>query len=116
MKLIATMHFAALARKKTDMRIFAVSPGSTCSDGAVGREGKLVMCVAGTLRLAHTVVHGADRYVQLVNRPQEFKSGTFYASAVGLTGQMGEQAKFQAVLEDTEKQDMIMESLRALCQ
>mmetsp|Transcript_12963 Transcript_12963/g.25841 ORF Transcript_12963/g.25841 Transcript_12963/m.25841 type:complete len:336 (-) Transcript_12963:467-1474(-) len=121
MKLLATMHFSALARKHSQFHIFSVSPGSTRGTQAASEHGTVaalvpvLMYFASAFGMSHPLEFGTDRYVQLANRPSDFTSGTFYASkSNNPVGDMGPQAAFHPVLEDTARQDLVMQTLMEL--
>ena len=56
------------------------------------------------LGMAQSVETSAKRYVDAVSN-QEYKTGTFYASARGLTGRVCDQEVFMKEFKNTEYQD-----------
>ena len=111
-KLMGAMWALSMARKHPDMRFMAVEPGM-----ARGTKGtaelpffqrvtmEAAMWVMQTLGRAHSVDAGAKRYCDVLTDEQTYKTGVFYGSKKGLTGEMGDQVVHLEIIGNETAQD-----------
>lgn len=111
-KLMGAMWALSMARKYPEMRFMAVEPGM-----ARGTKGtaelpffqrmimEAAMWVMQTLGRAHSVDKGAERYCDVMMDDERYKSGVFWGSKTGLTGEMGDQVVHMPILGDQTAQD-----------
>ncbi|WED22922.1 SDR family NAD(P)-dependent oxidoreductase [Vibrio sp. JC009] len=99
-KLMGALWTMSMARKHPDMRFITVDPGM-----AVGTSGadafpwyqkwatNATMRVMQFLGKAHSVEVGAKRYVDVLLNKDTFKSGIWWGSKKGLTGELADQTE-----------------------
>lgn len=97
-KLMGALWTMSMARKHADMRFLTVDPGM-----ARGTSGtatlpwhqrwtmNTAMWVMQLLGRAHSVDVGAERYVDVLLNEDKFKSGVWWGSKKGLTGELADQ-------------------------
>ena len=97
-KLMGAFWTMSMAKKHPDMRFLTVEPGM-----ARGTQGTatlpfftrltmdVAMWVMQTLGRAHSVDEGAKRYCDVLLDDTTYKSGVFYGSKKGLTGELADQ-------------------------
>ncbi len=97
-KLMGALWTMSMARKHPDMRFLTVDPGmarGTSGTASLPWYQRWVMNTAiwvmQTLGKAHTVDVGAKRYVDVLLSEDNFKSGVWWGSKKGLTGEMADQ-------------------------
>lgn len=97
-KLMGALWTMSMARKHPDMRFLTVDPGM--ARGTSGTASlpwyqrwtmNTAMWVMQILGKAHTVDVGAKRYVDVLLSDDDFKSGVWWGSKKGLTGEMADQ-------------------------
>lgn len=111
-KLMGAMWALNMARKHKDMRFLAVEPGM-----ARGTQGtstlpffqrmtmEFAMAVMQFLGRAHSVNEGAKRYCDTLLDDVTYKSGVFYGSKNGLTGEMADQVAHFHIIGDESAQN-----------
>mmetsp|Transcript_41483 Transcript_41483/g.96861 ORF Transcript_41483/g.96861 Transcript_41483/m.96861 type:complete len:196 (-) Transcript_41483:305-892(-) len=118
-KMMGTLWASAFARKYPNMKVFSVSPGMTRGTNFMSdtNDPKLKMfpCLAkfvGIFGVGHSLEKGADRYTQIVNHPDVFTSGHFYASAGGgVSGPLGDKTAKDPDLSNSSLQDKVFETI-----
>ncbi|MGY0217594.1 SDR family NAD(P)-dependent oxidoreductase [Endozoicomonadaceae bacterium StTr2] len=116
-KLIGAFWISALARQHPEIKFITISPGLTA--GTQGAETlpilqktfmKTMMWLMVLFGKAHRADFGARRYLEgLYN--QNLKSGVFYASKKGLSGEIDEQRLIFPELDNEEFQDNARQAL-----
>ena len=111
-KLMGALWTMSMARKHPDMRFLTVDPGM-----ARGTQGSATlpliqrvvfgatMAVMQWIGRAHSVDVGAQRYCDVLLDESKHKSGVWYGSKKGLTGEMADQVEHCAMLGDESAQD-----------
>ncbi len=111
-KLMGAMWALSMSRKHPEMRFMAIEPGM-----ARGTKGtaelpyfqrvtiEVAMWVMQTLGRAHSVDIGAKRYHDVMMDADSYKSGHFYGSKKGLTGEMADQVVHLEILGNQSAQD-----------
>ena len=120
-KLVGTLWTSYLARQHPSIRFVSVSPGGTSGTNVYASTSKLqeLYYTVGTKLLyffgmTHGVEAGAKRYVDVLTDTKTYKSGAFYASAKGASGEIADQAElFMRELNDTKIQDNANEAIHA---
>ena len=94
------------------MRFLTVAPGM--ARGTSGSANmpffqryfvEFAMWLMEVLGKAHSVEVGAKRYVDVLFDQDTYKSGVYYGSKQGLTGEMGDQVSHFAIIGNEEAQD-----------
>lgn len=97
-KLMGAMWTMSMSRKRPDLRFITVDPGM--ARGTSGTASlpwhqrwtmNTAMWVMQLLGRAHTVDVGAKRYVDVLLNDNDFKSGVWWGSKKGLTGELADQ-------------------------
>lgn len=111
-KLMGTLWTMSMARKHSDMRFLTVEPGmarGTSGTATLPFFTRLtmnaVMAVMHALGRAHSVDEGAKRYLDVLLDDTKYKSGVWYGSKKGLTGEMANQEEQCAILGNESAQD-----------
>jgi NAD(P)-dependent dehydrogenase (short-subunit alcohol dehydrogenase family) len=126
-KAIAALYWASWAREHPQYYVISVSPGATRGTAIAGHKSipKVMRVIFPTvfrmmdfLGMAHPVRVGAKRYVDAVDRQgdfEQFASGSFVASAHGVSGRVMDQSKHPrgAVFADHKKQDIVYNAVQA---
>lgn len=111
-KYMAAMWMSSIARDYPQIRFVTMSPGAT-----TGTEGfntlsplkqymmKSMMRLMLMLGKVHKLEVGAKRFVDALVDSNSYKSGVFYASKKGLTGEVAEQGQLFADLNNQVFQD-----------
>ncbi|CAB9514862.1 WW domain-containing oxidoreductase [Seminavis robusta] len=111
-KLMGALWTMSMARKHPDYRFLTVDPGM-----ARGTQGaaempvvqryfmSAVMAVMQWIGKAHSVDVGAKRYVDVLSDETTYKSGVWYGSKKGLTGELADQVEQCAILGKESAQD-----------
>lgn len=120
-KLIGAFWMSALARQHPEIKFITMSPGLTA--GTQGADTlpvlqrvfmKTMMRLMVLFGKAHKADAGAKRYLEgLFN--ENLKSGVFYASEKGLSGDIGEQRLFFPELDVEEFQNNAQQALHHFC-
>ncbi|RME42318.1 MAG: SDR family NAD(P)-dependent oxidoreductase [Deltaproteobacteria bacterium] len=97
-KLMGALWTMSMARKHPDMRFLTVDPGmarGTSGTAALPWHQRwtmnAVMWIMQLLGRAHSVDVGAKRYVDVLLNVDDFKSGVWWGSKTGLTGELDDQ-------------------------
>ena len=97
-KLMGALWTMSMARKHADMRFITIDPGmarGTSGTATLPWHQRLVMesamWVMQTLGRAHSVDVGAKRYVDVLLNDSDYKSGIWWGSKKGLTGELADQ-------------------------
>ncbi len=99
-KLMGALWTMSMARKHPDMRFITVDPGM--ARGTSGTASlpwyqrwtmESAMWVMQALGRAHSVDVGAQRYVDVLLNPDDFKTGVWWGSKKGLTGEIADQER-----------------------
>lgn len=113
-KYVGTMWMSSLERKYPGIRFVSMSPGGTAGTNVFDEAPLflkfLVNHVLSRFGIFHSVEIGARRYVDAV-LDERFKSGRFYASRRGATGEIVDQATVFADLENESFQDNAYEAI-----
>jgi NAD(P)-dependent dehydrogenase (short-subunit alcohol dehydrogenase family) len=126
-KAIAALYWAAWARGNPQYYVISVSPGATHGTAIAGHKSipkamravfPAAFRVMGFLGMAHPVEVGAKRYVDAVDREgafEQFESGSFVASAHGVSGRVKDQTKHPrgARFADIKQQDIVYNAVQA---
>lgn len=97
-KLMGALWTMSMARKHTDMRFITIDPGMAA--GTSGADAfpwyqkwatNATMRVMQFLGKAHSMEVGAKRYVDVLLNDDDFKSGIWWGSKKGLTGELADQ-------------------------
>lgn len=111
-KLMGALWTMSMARKHPGMRFLTVDPGM-----AVGTQGsatlpwfqriffEATMQVMRIIGRAHSVDVGAKRYCDVLLDDDKYKSGVWYGSKKGLTGEMADQVEHWDLLGNESAQD-----------
>ena len=111
-KLMGTLWTMSMARKHPDLRFLTVDPGM-----ARGTSGaatlpfltritmSIVMWIMEKLGRAHSVDVGAKRYVDVLLDKSTYKSGVWYGSKKGLTGELADQVEHLDIIGNESAQD-----------
>lgn len=118
-KLVGTLWMSKMARKHPEIRFVTMSPGAT-KGTAVRRDlpcskRMFVGCLLNILSLsgkAHSLEVGAKRYVDALIEHSAYKSGIFYGSKVGLSGELCDQAKLLGYFANEQYQDNAGEAIQ----
>jgi hypothetical protein len=121
-KFLGGLYMSAMARKHPELRLLAVSPGSTLGTDIYKNAPwsiRVRLKIITSLpikslkeRNFHGVEPGAKRYVDALNDPA-YKTGAFYASKrSALTGPMTDQGEFFGDLNNEQYQDNAYAALR----
>lgn len=110
-KLMGALWMSSLARKYPKVRLLSMSPGGTAgTEGASSMPTfkrmflKSLLEVSVLLGKMHRVDVGAKRYIDVLT-DSHYKSGVFYASQKGVTGDMGDQGMIFDVFNNKAYQD-----------
>ena len=121
---LATLYFAAYARRNPAYKVLTVSPGGTLGTNALQSKSipwygkiivKLLWLVAYYLSRFQVLEQGAKKYVDAVTGDCDmYPSGTFLACSVDLAGPLCDQAAFPGGLQysDVKKQEAAYEALQ----
>jgi len=117
-KYTAAMWMSSMARKHPEIRFVTMSPGGTTGTELAGKLGgfqrvlmkNVIMPMMGLLGVMHPLDVGAKRYVDALN-DESFKTGVFYASARGATGNTIDQSALFTDLSNTTFQDNANEAI-----
>lgn len=97
-KLMGALWTMSMARKHPDMRFITIDPGmarGTSGTAELPFHQRLIMNFAmwamERLGKAHSVDVGAQRYVDVMLNGDDFKSGIWWGSKKGLTGEIADQ-------------------------
>eukprot|EP00931_Biecheleriopsis_adriatica_P116630 TRINITY_DN92252_c0_g1_i1.p1 TRINITY_DN92252_c0_g1~~TRINITY_DN92252_c0_g1_i1.p1 ORF type:complete len:316 (+),score=43.26 TRINITY_DN92252_c0_g1_i1:67-1014(+) len=99
-KFVGALWMSSMARKYPNIRFVTMSPGATTGT-AVRRDlpcykrmlvGTILKCLSLKGK-AHSLEVGAKRYVDALLDHATYQSGIFYASKVGLSGEVGDQSE-----------------------
>jgi len=112
-KLMGALWTMSMARKHPAMRFITVDPGmargtSGTSSLPLGQRifVEAAMWVMQTLGKAHSVDVGAKRYVDVLLNEDDFKTGIWWGSKKGLTGDLADQAEhWPEIIGDENVQD-----------
>ena len=111
-KLVATLWIGSMARKEPSIRFVTMSPGMSSGTAAMDAIPfvqkmffKILMKVMTLLGKAHTVETGAKRYVDALMETDTYKTGRFYASKVGASGEVVDQEIHTDVFYKEDYQD-----------
>ncbi|CAB9508868.1 Protochlorophyllide reductase A, chloroplastic [Seminavis robusta] len=112
-KLVATLWMSSMARKEPSFRFVTMSPGMTAGTNVADHVPAMLRFLYKRvffplfqlLGKAHGVDSGAKRYVDALLDGDTYKTGIFYASKVGATGEVGDQAIFSDVFTKEDYQD-----------
>lgn len=117
-KYMGALWMSSMARRYPEVRFVTMSPGAT-----TGTEGfntlsllkqyamKAMMRIMLMLGKVHRVEVGASRYVEGLTNPG-FKTGGFYASKKGLTGELCEQSELFTDIGNQAFQDNAYEAIQ----
>lgn len=113
-KYVGALWMAALARKYPNVRFVTMSPGGTSGTAAIGDAPAVMKFMVNRVLPAFGMMHalevGAARYVDaLVDN--NYKSGVFYASQSGMTGEVSDQSSFLPELNNKTYQDNAYEAI-----
>jgi NAD(P)-dependent dehydrogenase (short-subunit alcohol dehydrogenase family) len=113
-KYVGAMWMAALARKHPNVRFVTMSPGGTSGTAAIGDAPAVMKFMVNRVLPAFGMMHalevGAKRYVNALI-DTNYKSGVFYASRSGMTGEVGDQSSFLPELKNEAYQDNAYEAI-----
>ena len=116
-KYMAALWMSALARQYPAVRFVTMSPGATTGTEALKNVPLLKRIMFATmfrvmllLGKVHRLEVGAKRYIDAL-KDTAYKSGTFYASAKGVTGPVVDQGTIFADLNDTTIQNNANEAI-----
>lgn len=114
-KLMGALWTMSMARKHSDMRFLTIDPGM-----ARGTSGtatlpwhqrwtmNIAMWIMQLLGRAHSVDVGAKRYVDVLLNEDAFKSGVWWGSKNGLTGELADQLEhWPEIIGDESAQDNV---------
>eukprot|EP00440_Ansanella_granifera_P045460 gb/GFBE01049253.1/.p1 GENE.gb/GFBE01049253.1/~~gb/GFBE01049253.1/.p1 ORF type:complete len:118 (+),score=12.71 gb/GFBE01049253.1/:1-354(+) len=110
---------SSMARKCPNIRFVTMSPGAATGT-AVRRDlpcykrllvGTILACLSMKGK-AHSLEVGAKRYVDALLDHATYQSGVFYASKVGLSGEVGDQSEFLDYFSNNTFQDNANEAIR----
>ena len=111
-KLMGALWTMSMARKHTDMRFLTTDPGMARGTSGTATMPVLqrwtmeaVFWVMEFMGRAHSVDVGAKRYVDVLCDTDTYKSGIWYGSKKGLTGELADQIEHSAILGNQEAQD-----------
>ena len=112
-KLMGALWTMSMARKHSDMRFITVDPGmarGTSGTASLPWHQRWTMNTAmwfmQLLGRAHTVDVGAKRYVDVLLNDDDFKSGVWWGSKKGLTGELADQLNhWPDIIGDKSAQD-----------
>lgn len=119
-KLMGALWTMSMARKHQNMRFLTVDPGM-----ARGTQGtstlpfltrmlmESVMWVMQTIGRAHSVDVGAKRYCDILLDDATYKSGVWYGSKKGLTGELADQVEHWDLLGQESAQDNANSAIHA---
>jgi len=119
-KLVATLWNGSISRKFPDYRFIAVTPGMTTGTNIVNDLGyakrimfAMLVPVARMLGMSHETDVGAKRYLDAMYDFDTYKTGKFYGSIKGVTGEMGDQLPFFDALGNETFQDNAYEAIHS---
>ncbi|GAB3484680.1 SDR family NAD(P)-dependent oxidoreductase [Marinomonas epiphytica] len=112
-KLMGALWTMSMARKHPAMRFITIDPGmarGTSGSSSLPFGQRLlvetVMWIMQTLGKAHSVDVGAKRYVDVLLDAKTFKTGIWWGSKKGLTGELADQAThWPEIIGDKKVQD-----------
>jgi len=112
-KLMGALWTMSMARKHPDMRFMTIDPGmarGTSGTASVPWPQRWIMeaamWVMQMLGKAHSVDVGAQRYVDVLLNDRTFKSGVWWGSKKGLTGELADQVEhWPDIIGDETAQD-----------
>ncbi|QBF81515.1 SDR family NAD(P)-dependent oxidoreductase [Shewanella maritima] len=119
-KYMGALWMSAMARRYPQIRFVTMSPGATT--GTQGFDSlpllkrvmmQSAMKVMLLLGKAHQVETGASRYMDAVFN-SNYKSGLFYASRKGLTGELADQATLFADIANQQYQENAYQAIKQL--
>ena len=119
-KLLGALWMSSMARKQARIRFLTMSPGG-CSGTAMAKElplwKRLLLSVAVPimvwLGIMHTVKKGAQRYVDALVDHKNYRTGVFYASKRGVSGELVDQSEISKVVNSQELQENANMAIRA---
>ncbi len=113
-KYVGTMWMSSLARKYLNIRFVSMSPGGTAGTNVFNDAPAFMRFIVNNvlrrLGVFHSLETGAKRYVDAV-LDDSYRSGRFYASKRGATGEIVDQATLFADLENEAFQDNVYEAI-----
>jgi hypothetical protein len=123
---MASLYFAAWAKKHPEYHVLSVSPGGTKDTNVANHDGvpahfRMMMPVMfkmmSALGLAHRLEVGAKRYVDAVTRENgygKYPSGTFVASMSDMSGRVGDQSMHRkgTMYADVRKQEAMYQAVQ----
>jgi len=112
-KLMGALWMSSMARKVPTVRFVTISPGGTTGTDAASEQPwfkammfSVMMKAMELFGQTHSLSVGAKRYVDaLVNEGDAYKSGTFYASKKGVTGEIVDQVEHLSFIHDEKYQE-----------
>jgi NAD(P)-dependent dehydrogenase (short-subunit alcohol dehydrogenase family) len=111
-KLLGALWMADMARQQQNMRFVTISPGATIGTEVLKDFPPLKKWVAGVLMpvlkffgIMHSLEKGAQRYVDALLDENSYRSGIFYGSKTGGTGEVIDQVKFMPQLQNEKCQE-----------
>ena len=114
-KLMGALWTMSMARKHPDMRFLTVDPGMACGTSGTASlpwyqrwTMDTAMWIMQILGKAHPVDIGAKRYVDVLLSDDDFKSGVWWGSKKGFTGEMADQLEhWPAIIGNESAQDNV---------
>jgi len=117
-KYLGAMFMSSMARKEPSIRFVTMSPGASTGTNAASEMTfpkkmmfQIVMPIMQMMGKMHNTETGAKRYVDALEDDETYKTGRFYASKKGFTGELADQVTFNDDFENETYQDNANEAL-----
>lgn len=111
-KLVAAFWMSSMARKQPQMRFITMSPGGTNGTAFTSEspwytklQFAIMFPIAEFFGQIHSLDKGTQRYMDALYQDDLYKSGVFYGSKKGVTGEVVDQVIFTPELSDKSYQD-----------
>jgi len=112
-KFVGALWMSSMARKHPNLRFVTVSPGATTGTEVRRDLPWYKRLFVGLLQnfVGHSLEVGAKRYVDALLDDSMYKSGVFYGSKSGLSGELCDQAEFLDYFANEAFQDNANEAI-----